>query len=1459
MGIFKSLPYKGIEFLTTFNYTASGYVDPDMPLTYIFGFISNGVHNILQMKSLLSVAHSTLVAGSIICYVQVFDTYGVYTESTAKTMVSKQLNQQQLQDSILNTLRTSAGNSEASLTALTLVSAVLNQVGCDKAPLCDKLSRLGCSKVANTCGACKIGFIGDAGDSNALCVDINNKSHYTNNSKSRCLSDRDCDLFEQCDTSRGECWLPSKTCLGDCSGQGTCTKKNINSNAEVKYCTVTDVTCQAKCDCYGNFTGSDCSINKQDLLQRQALRSEMLNGLVSIASSNTISLNNLGSLSDTLSSLTDNVYEVSIKMVDTISQVALSLLKTATKSNATVNYESLSGILTAVNTLMQISTINSKSKKMLTLFSDLVSSQLVSGEDGEDYIYDSFRMKVASVRMYAGGQSLIVAPQTAMEYNFGSQNASSVMIQQNRQTNTDQVVDLSVSMIVTTASIYGPLASRMNSNPVQLKLISNSLQTTEITFRLIHHAEKEFTNVSYAARMGFNTTCHGPLDMSIHNFSCPHSPEILVHRCGGRQGVLTSYCQILAPKCALLDSESGEIDTGSSICAVIDHTAFSTTCKCILEIHESRRRLENVAWDGIVNVVSTSLYVANNFKDTFSSTDDINSLAALKRVLIVIIMFSVMWASGLMLIFGCIWRRKHMEQVNILEQDIIDRQNKAAQISYSVSVVQQNLLNYTAQVFPKIFSNEPIARRIWSEVCIHHRYLTLMTSSKGEDGDNQRILTCIQLLSVQTMLMFLLSLLYDIQGPSDDGTCAQQMSEIDCLSRKTVFDRSQSYCSWSLDDKSSSPNQYLCFYQDPKFTIETVLIIAVLVSLMVAICNKPIDMIFDLLTAPIADEMKMTESDGLITSVVRRMSNATRRMSLIASNTASAAFNNISNTRKLLVGFSTRKIPQQTETAQQLATTSMSILRSSTIRHLHERNLSRLRTYYNIQEGISNGSDNYSDNSESNDNLSIGGDEGEVRKASEVVTNDSRENTINTTNRSIEALSREIDCQRRLLKPSELEQFDEQWGIDPTGEFAAGNKSIVPCMKHKEGAYYIISKELRLVQDEVSKKSEKLRIATDAHTGLEILHLFIKDLLGRSTPAASIFETKTDEDFEHTEVISRNTKRFAMLALLGINIFFVYFAILTGFRRGVSWQHSYLIACIIQFVVEMALNETMECIWIQCLIPMLVCDEVRKVGDSIAEIVSDLCSSTPNESRLFLSAPEYLFVSTNLAKKFPHLMESMFVQSYYSHIPGELSKLWNVGSVARIRKYHSLRHSTLLTTLLSMVQYIGTAPFVLHRLFIRFIQPFVFGGLVLFWTMIMSSPVYVALMSLMLALLVAYSMFKYYYGVSFSSSKLSVITPIIDQGNDEVYDISENMDIIDNDNEQVINQLVPQAIDDNESVSTGSSIFDDIIDVSYVSNDEDIISDSDMDECESWSFSSVSSSNSTNSTLGTLLDDITQR
>ena len=175
-----------------------------------------------------------------------------------------------------------------------------------------------------------------------------------------------------------------------------------------------------------------------------------------------------------------------------------------------------------------------------------------------------------------------------------------------------------------------------------------------------------------------------------------------------------------------------------------------------------------------------------------------------------------------------------------------------------------------SEVFPAVFSNKPIFGRIVGEITRHHRYLTLFTAERGETGDKARILTGFQLLSVQTMLMFLLAWLYDVQAPDDDGSCEIHTSSSSCLARKTILDSSTPYCQW-VKNEDYDPNASegskesmlrICeFSPFDTLTLRAMLYVAVIVALFVAVCSKPIDMIFDLLSAPTADELKISAQD----------------------------------------------------------------------------------------------------------------------------------------------------------------------------------------------------------------------------------------------------------------------------------------------------------------------------------------------------------------------------------------------------------------------------------------------------------------------------------------------------------------------------------------------------------------------------------------------------------------------
>ena len=62
--------------------------------------------------------------------------------------------------------------------------------------------------------------------------------------------------------------------------------------------------------------------------------------------------------------------------------------------------------------------------------------------------------------------------------------------------------------------------------------------------------------------------------------------------------------------------------------------------------------------------------------------------------------------------------------------------------------------------------------------------------------------------------------------------------------------------------------------------------------------------------------------------------------------------------------------------------------------------------------------------------------------------------------------------------------------------------------------------------------------------------------------------------------------------------------------------------------------------------PLLAYTEIHAVEEDMQRVVGELVSSSIDSARILLDAPEYLFVSTNLAKKFPDLMEVTILICY---------------------------------------------------------------------------------------------------------------------------------------------------------------------------------------------------------------------
>lgn len=584
------------------------------------------------------------------------------------------------------------------------------------------------------------------------------------------------------------------------------------------------------------------------------------------------------------------------------------------------------------------------------------------------------------------------------------------------------------------------------------------------------------------------------------------------------------------------------------------------------------------------------------------------------------------------------------------------------------------------ELFPSVFRSNSGIRRLWGEICRHHRYIVLFTTTDSR-SESSRILTTIQLLTVQSMLMFIMALCYDLQNPQDDGTCRTLSDQKNCEKTTSVFD-SASRCKWVDHD-----GRYQCDYvyqTNESLSVQSVIIISAIVATFTAPINLLVDFLFiEILSAPTPDSSKVEKQESAVIKTFR---------------VGSDIGNKFRNGR-LPVSPAKRKLFQKVQTLRQIPVTASSA---------HQMALENAHSVLGVAQ---------------TENEQYVTQRRTIREKSLKVSNDKFLNSPTRTMEDlpIDELFQEFRFdllqQRSLLSAQVRPIFDEKWGLDANGEFEVRPQVSWFCfLSTLVSAETIVREEMKSVRNETQSKFEKLRLATDVQIGLEMMHLFILDLLGRTSPVAHIFLRKTEQDFRHSMVVSRSWKLLAWIVVICINLFFIYFSLLRGLERGSDWQQSYMTACIFQLIIEVLFYETSECAIVQYVIPDLARHEVNSANFVVMQAVQQICGFH-SRGKDVLDAPNYLFVSTNLAKKFPGLLESVIIQSYHNSSPGQFLNIWknHSGRSSRMNGSHRAKKFFITSLMVAWLQRIGALSPTLQRVIIHMLQPIAASGLVLLW------------------------------------------------------------------------------------------------------------------------------------------------
>ena len=251
----------------------------------------------------------------------------------------------------------------------------------------------------------------------------------------------------------------------------------------------------------------------------------------------------------------------------------------------------------------------------------------------------------------------------------------------------------------------------------------------------------------------------------------------------------------------------------------------------------------------------------------------------------------------------------------------------------------------------------------------------------------------------------------------------------------------------------------------------------------------------------------------------------------------------------------------------------------------------------------------------------------------------------------------------------------------------------------------------------------------------------------KNSTAATIFEAMSGEDFQHTIVVTKRAKTLAWFIIIVLNLYFVYFSVLRGISRSVSWQRDYVFACIFQLLVEVFLYETCECLWIHYTIPNLVQEEVAVAMNTVKHTIK--LAFHEEQDHLVFDTPKYFFVSRQLAEAYPQLFESSVVLAFHNLFPpsnldmrlthpsaterqGSVAPMMIEPDVANEIPVRDHNHKNFLLRfihrfnvsflVLIVLQYVGTVPIRFQQLIIHTLQPILFSFVLVLYFVILKFP-----------------------------------------------------------------------------------------------------------------------------------------
>jgi hypothetical protein len=304
-----------------------------------------------------------------------------------------------------------------------------------------------------------------------------------------CDSDSACESWESCVS--GVCVMKSKSCkVSDCSGHGECQYANIESGDIVSSCGLLDSLCEAICFCDSDYSGDACGMSASEMSDLREIRSQMVVGLLSVASddSNDVSEGGVLSVLTSLSSVTRSPSELSLDSSDSVLNVLSLSLNQAQALE--MSYDSLSsnvlGSLNSVATIQARDSSQSSSSvdllEMLGNFTGFVAEQIMPGQTPVDSVNSMFRTRIQPVSFSNPASSSATQdfPSSSLSITTTDQSISTIVssIPQTKTEVISKTPSTSFSLTASSPSSNTPPQEDQGAGVVSLSLVSTLVKSS---------------------------------------------------------------------------------------------------------------------------------------------------------------------------------------------------------------------------------------------------------------------------------------------------------------------------------------------------------------------------------------------------------------------------------------------------------------------------------------------------------------------------------------------------------------------------------------------------------------------------------------------------------------------------------------------------------------------------------------------------------------------------------------------------------------------------------------------------------------------------------------------------------------------------------------------------------------------------------------------------------------------